>query len=376
MRELRTARRVRLLGTVAVLVIALSACGWPALRCWPGHGVSHPFPDSAPGPHSVGHTTVTVPATSDRPPLTVDVWYPSRDAAGSKATYSIVPGVDIPARLAVDGAPPAVGRFPLVLYSHGGGGFSVVATFFTEVLASHGYVVAAPDHPGDTIIDSALGLNNTDYPSNVANRVSGLQRVITALTEPEQSTPTTVSGMVDPRRIVSTGHSLGGTAAVGLAAADPRVDAVIAMDPTANILTGTQLAAVRVPSLMLWSANGIDASEPPTFDPIRSPRFQVEIPTARHLGFTDFCSYQPLLPTWIDAIKKLDPSLDIGALANFDFPGNCSPPTMSPQHLHDLADGYSLAFLDYTLLHDRTWKHVLETAQPGAQVTSSGTWGR
>ena len=124
------------------------------------------------------------------------------DRSGAKASYTIVPGVDAPARLAVDGRPPADGRFPLAVYSHGGGGFSVVATFFTEVLASHGYVVAAPDHPGDTIVESALGLNNTDYPSNVANRVDDLQRVLTALTVPGPTTPAAITGAVDPRRIV------------------------------------------------------------------------------------------------------------------------------------------------------------------------------
>ena len=98
----------------------------------------------------------------------------------------------------------------------------------------------------------------------------------------------------------------------------------------------------------------------------------MEIPTARHDGFTDICSYQPLLPTWIAAIKRLDPALDVdAAFDSLDFPGNCNPPTMGPRRLHDLSDGYGLAFLDLTLHHDVRWRRALETPQAGASYTSS-----
>ena len=327
-----------------------------------------------PGPFPVGHTTFTIAAANNRPSIGVDVWYPSKRSAGPKATYQLIPGVDLPALIAVDGADPDTGSFPLAVYSHGGGGFSVAATFFTEVLASHGYVVAAPDHPGDTIIDAALGTNNTDYPSNVANRISDLGRVITAITTHRVSIPAAISRMVNTTRIVASGHSLGGAAAIGLAAADPRVGEVIAMDPTRGALTSAQLARVTVPVLMLWSTNGISSAEPEVFDAMHSPWFQVELPTAHHLGFTDLCSYQPFLAKWTTAIKKADPTLNVAQdLSFFDFQHNCQPPTISPARLHDLVDGYSLAFLNYTLLGEAAWKKVLETSTTDAQFTSGGS---
>lgn len=51
----------------------------------------------------------------------------------------------------------APGPFPLVVYSHGNGGLRYVSAFLTEHLASHGFIVVAPDHVGNTAIDSFAG---------------------------------------------------------------------------------------------------------------------------------------------------------------------------------------------------------------------------
>ncbi len=51
--------------------------------------------------------------------------------------------------------PPAAGDFPLVIYSHGNGGLRYVSAFLTEHLASHGFVVMAPDHTGNTASTSS-----------------------------------------------------------------------------------------------------------------------------------------------------------------------------------------------------------------------------
>ena len=49
----------------------------------------------------------------------------------------------------------AAGRFPVVLFSHGFGGHRRQSTFLCTHLASHGYVVVAMDHTGNTVIDMA-----------------------------------------------------------------------------------------------------------------------------------------------------------------------------------------------------------------------------
>ena len=52
--------------------------------------------------------------------------------------------------------PSAPMRSPVVLFSHGFAGTRLQSKFICSHLASHGYVVAAPDHAGNTFLDLNL----------------------------------------------------------------------------------------------------------------------------------------------------------------------------------------------------------------------------
>jgi predicted dienelactone hydrolase len=53
------------------------------------------------------------------------------------------------------GATPAPGSWPVIVFSHGFGGIRFQSYFLTERLATHGFIVIAPDHPGNTLVDFA-----------------------------------------------------------------------------------------------------------------------------------------------------------------------------------------------------------------------------
>ena len=57
-------------------------------------------------------------------------------------------------------------KYPLLLFSHGWGGFKSQNTYQVEELASHGYVIAAPDHTYGAIAtvfpDGSIALNNPE----------------------------------------------------------------------------------------------------------------------------------------------------------------------------------------------------------------------
>lgn len=117
------------------------------LACTTADTGSAPVDPSAEGPYGVGRITAIVP--DDRGgELTIDVWYPA-EVSGEPDRYAPT----VFTGLAHIGAPVVAGTFPLVVFSHGNGGVRFQSYFLTEWLASHGFVVAAPDHPHNTAFD-------------------------------------------------------------------------------------------------------------------------------------------------------------------------------------------------------------------------------
>lgn len=126
-----------------------------ALAC----GAPEPAPEPPPepvaadgiGPYEVGATTVVFEDERGQT-MTLEVWYPASPDEGAEpedyGRLSIVRDAyrDAPADLR--GAP-----YPMVAFSHGNGGIRYQSSFLTERLASHGFVVVSPDHPGSNFLD-------------------------------------------------------------------------------------------------------------------------------------------------------------------------------------------------------------------------------
>ena len=79
------------------------------------------------------------------------LWYPARRAGGTPTLAAPDPASGAPLDITTEGiAVPAPrrspGRFPLVVISHGFGGWAGGMTYLAENLASKGYVVASIDH--------------------------------------------------------------------------------------------------------------------------------------------------------------------------------------------------------------------------------------
>src|SRR5262245_40894822 len=116
-----------------------------------------------PGPFAAGVRTVMMTDPSRNRTFAVDIWYPVDPATGGgranqyqlQALGLTLASLSTPARR--DGTPAAGGPWPLVIFSHGYGGVRFQSFFLTEQLATHGFVVAAPDHPGNTMADLILG---------------------------------------------------------------------------------------------------------------------------------------------------------------------------------------------------------------------------
>jgi predicted dienelactone hydrolase len=104
-------------------------------------------------------------------------------------------------------APVAGDALGLVLFSHGFAGMRLQSTTITTHLASHGFVVAAPDHPSRDLFN-VLGASATgDRDAPVAELLAASALV---LDDPEL-------GSLVSAAFVAVGHSAGGGTVLSLA---------------------------------------------------------------------------------------------------------------------------------------------------------------
>lgn len=286
--------------------------------------------------------------------VVVQLWYPAgpgavgtpahylgRDqdeastVANALAGYAGVPGLLLDGPSAARPGPlqdsaPAAGRFPLVVFSPGLGGVRATNTAWAQEVASRGYVVAALDHPGDSAV--VVLDDGREIPTRVAAtgddardrelaveavrvRVRDLSDTLTALT-----TSDALADHVDGRRVAAAGHSLGGGAALAVAATDPRFRAAVDLDGFPYLAGRPPL---RRPALVLTHP----------LDPGESPGLAAEIalalaeapgsvhrtvPGTEHLSFTDAPLWLPPLPGIVGTLGR-DRPVALTARLSADF---------------------------------------------------------
>lgn len=384
----RTATRRVALVVVAALALVAAACGSD------GSGAEGEASSTSPsaqlasaaqlGSFAVGQRTIDIADAQDPArTMSVDVWYPVEADAVAGATpteYAFLPGLGYTSERSFASAPPAQGPFPLVIYSHGSGGFRWVATFFTEFLASHGFVVAAPDHTGNTAIDGFTG-TATDSATTAYNRPRDVTTTIDAVLALSEDDADPLAGRVDAERIAVAGHSFGGFTTLAMASgydaeagpvpSDPRVKALVAMAPYTLLFSDTELGFVDVPTLIVSGTEDertpiADNTERPANLIAGRPLVRVDITGAAHNSFTDLCFLA-------DAVGQLPdvPQAIVDELASQTGQA-CGDEVLAWARVHEINNAYSLAFLTDVLLDTDTYAAVLscEGAPPEVVCTS------
>jgi predicted dienelactone hydrolase len=131
-----------------------------ALGCTSADEPVDPFqyPVDQPGPFQAGFHSVEITYTPgpglEARQITVNVWYPTEVTSGIEARYmDAFPDaeafVDAPLAPAMNGA-----TYPVHVYSHGHRGFGGTSAFLMRHFASHGWMVVAPDHLTNTLLDN------------------------------------------------------------------------------------------------------------------------------------------------------------------------------------------------------------------------------
>lgn len=149
---------------------------------------------------NVGFETISIPVAGDAP-LQAGVWYPTEAAEALAPLRMFSQGV------AADAAPSA-GRHPLIVMSHGTGGWFGEHYDTALALARAGFVVAAVSHTGDTYEDRSRTMRITERPGH-------LLRLIDYMTADWRG-----GGRIDARRIGAFGFSAGAFTVLGAAGAE------------------------------------------------------------------------------------------------------------------------------------------------------------
>ncbi len=294
------------------------------------------------GPYAVGVTTFQFTDARGKE-LTVEVWYPGDVEPG--ATPSPYEPTTLTAAGVRNAAPDLRGApYPLLGFSHGFSGIRFQSVTLTEHLASHGYVVVAPDHPRNTFMDIDLDA----VPQVVLERPDDVRHSIDELVTRANTDDPYLGGLVDTAdEWTILGHSFGAYTALVLGGgllnydgvldycsshrsqacgyisdldpdalddhgqADPRVTMTLPYSPGlwyAFGRDGEGLESVRRPFVFAGDRDDVleyDDEARPTYERLASPQRLATFHQAGHYPFSDICA---LLGTLWDECDEGDDS--------------------------------------------------------------------
>jgi MYXO-CTERM domain-containing protein len=159
---------------------------------------------------------------------------------------------------------------PIVTLAHGFARSRVMMRDWGKLLASRGYVAAAPDFPG------------ADHPANGKLLSALLEWMVTE----SQKSGSPLAGRVDPTRRGVVGHSAGGLASLLAASADATIDVVVGLDPVDNGGQGKQaVPAIKVPVSVLRATPGTcndSGNAQALYAALTGPALSLEVKAATH----------------------------------------------------------------------------------------------
>jgi len=368
--------RINFLFLTLSLVIGLSACSDSSDQT--------PQPVPAPdmlGPLGVGHSAFTaIDPLRDNRMLAVEVWYPvdAEDRQESPLTsYPLAAGIGLESTIAVDDLPVS-GRQNQVLlvFSHGYGGINTASVVLMETLASHGFIVIAPEHTGNS-----QASNEDTFDEAAAKRVPDVSFLIDTMIDRSRDQGDIFYKRINENRAGVVGHSFGGMTSVGMAAGwagadpDPRVEAIVPISavfkaelqsdertgPNAGF-TAQQLESITVPAMLIGGTEDINVfieNNNIAFSQMtNSPDvYQVDIIGANHTHFANVCDIGNLLIS-LGLLQDTWPAIGAQDLLE-PYALTCSEEAFSIEEVVRLQNLYVVSFFKRHLLGDRRYDYYL-----------------
>lgn len=211
--------------------------------------------------------------------------------------------------------------YPLLVFSHGWNGFRAQNSYQMEELASHGYVIAAPDHAFGAVAsvfpDGRVALNNPDalphdqgLPDEeyrqIANQLidqwaGDLSFILDRLALDYSGILMGMfSGRLDLDNVGALGHSTGGGAIVEFCARDARCAAGLGMDTYLKPVSGAVISSgLDQPFLYMFSEAWPKPDNLHLFNELYANSqsgYKLTIKGTAHYDFTDLPAFSPLAP--------------------------------------------------------------------------------
>ncbi len=251
------------------------------------------------------------------------------------------------------------GQFPVLIFSHGNGGFRHQNVFQVEYLASHGYVVIAADHTGNSAI------------SILPNRVLLYNKITRSTPERRDDRPKDVSFLVDqaeklnktedhwlaghlrPQDVGVLGHSFGGFTSCRVTELDSRLKAAMPMTLAYTAFDPSQdYPGCPVPLFVILAE--IDRTVNDTgnarsteyYEKAVGPKYLMNFKKAGHFTFTE--------------MSQINPNWGDGLGVEKDDDGNVTLEFSDAFEAQKITNIYSVAFFDAYIKNDTAAKEFLK----------------
>jgi len=264
----------------------------------------------------------------------------------------------------------AHGKFPLVIFSHGQAAVRWQSTYYTVLLASHGYVVASTDHEGGTLFDVVRGqLQNVAV--GVETRPADVTYLLSRFERLKSDDP--LYGLLDFERIGVTGHSFGALTSLRVAAMDKRVKAIVPQAPvdanlawvglTQPVVLGipVHIQAAHADRTLPW-----DSNIEPTLLVMQRPFWLLDIVKGGHFTFSDLCGFD--LASIADRVQLDIPGADVRKVLE-DGCGPTSPPASVAQ---PVINHFAISFFNAQLKGSAASLELMTQAKGDALAGAEG----
>jgi dienelactone hydrolase len=332
------------------------------------------------GPFPVGVKTFEIDSLGyEHKPrhMVIEVWYPATDAyvdgpfetinlraLAPPEVLEVVGDIQIPPipiHQVRDAAIRAAdGPYPMVMFSHGAFGIRFQSVFWTAYLASHGYVVAAMDHSGNTLFDMILagGYNAEGIVFSALDRPYDVQETVDAMLERNRTEGDFFEGTILPDKLGMSGHSFGGLATFMAGLTVPGMKAAVPMAPATQVLPvmGYDIRDFEIPVMLM--ADALDRTLDPevemykAYERLPAPKYLFDLLEGGHFTYSDICLLD---------LKAVAAQLEISGADNALGDG-CGDTNIPTSIAHPMIRQFGIGFLNHILRDSEGSKKYYEAA--------------